>query len=151
MSQISKLLSGIEINQNVAAESTPIDSTNIYQEFYLPTDIVRGSSDSELRIPQLTGFSVLLNIAEGAKDTIEVDWVIEREVIGTGWVGLDSGTSVGAQAEGEKVWFDIYFNNLLDVNAEMLDSKFRFGIASDDVGSVWHGVASGYLSAYIDA
>jgi hypothetical protein len=65
MSLTNTLLSGVEINQNFTTDSTPLDILPTYQEFYLPPDMERGSIAGEIRIPDLTGFSVLLDVRSG--------------------------------------------------------------------------------------
>ncbi len=75
----------------------------LYQEFYLPTNIERGTDASEIRIPELTGFQILLNVT--SLDQV-VTWAVERERFGLGWTPVVNGVTTGAQAINSKVWFD---------------------------------------------
>lgn len=141
MGLASKLLSGIEYGQTTATSKTALAVSPLYQEFYLPTDIERGTAANEVRIPELTGFAVLLDIPEGARDTVILGWVFEREIFGVGWVDVTAGSTLGAQAEGDKVWFDVYFENMIPVDPAATADKFRIGLTGTTDVSVWHGVS----------
>lgn len=141
MALASKLLSGIEFSQTVATAKTALSATFLYQQFYLPTDIERGTRANEVRVPDLTGFAVLLDVADGAQDTVIVTWVFQREIFGVGWVTVTNGTTMGAQSDGDKVWFDIYFPSMIPVDPAATSDKFRIGITGTVDTSVWHGVS----------
>jgi hypothetical protein len=136
MSAANKLLSGIEFGQDVATNAVALSQSFTYQEFYLPDNIERGTAAGEIRIPGLTGFSVFLNIATGLQDTVTIDWVLEREVFGVGWTPAASGSTTGAQAEG-RVWFDIYFNKMVNVDPAAMEDKFRIGVTTTSNVSIW--------------
>ncbi len=145
MSLTNKLLSGIEFAQNAATATSFLTPSKIYQEFYLPTDIERGSRAGEIRIPELTGFSILIDVPTGTRDAIALDWVLQREVFGVGWVPVAIGATVGAQDEGERVWFDVYFDDLVVVDPAALTDKFRIGISTTATGiEVWRASGTGF-------
>lgn len=144
MSLTNKLLSGIEINQNIADTAAITSLFALYQEFYLPTNIERGTDASEVHIPELTGFQILLNVT--SLDQV-VTWAVERQRFGLGWTPVVNGVTTGAQAINSKVWFDIYFDELITVDPTALSDKFRLKIGPDGA-TVWYGVAPGYIAGY---
>lgn len=145
MSLTNKLLSGIEFAQDVATATSILSASVLYQEFYLPSDIERGTRAGEIRIPELTGFSVLLDVPIGERDTIVLDWVLEREVFGVGWIPVAEGQTIGAQDEGARVWFDVYFDNLVTVDPAALTDRFRIGVSTLTTSvEIWGAPATGY-------
>lgn len=123
--------SGIVVNQNQTPG--PDDALNIadgvwrYQEAELPSNHVRGTDASEQIIPPLTGWSAFVDVADGQATEATLDWTIEYQVFGLGWITAASGTTIGAQADGRKVWFDMYADKPIPVNSEMLSNRIRFG------------------------
>lgn len=146
MSLTNELLSGIEFGQNVATVTSALGISPIYQTFYLPTDIERGARAGEIRIPELSGLSVLLDVAAGTQETVSVDWALEREIFGSGWNPVVNGTTVGAQAEGDKVWFDIYFDDLVTIDPAALTDQFRFSLIGTTDTSVWRASVASTLA-----
>ncbi len=144
MTLANKLLSGIEINQNAATAATALTTLALHQEFYLPANIGRGTDASEVHIPELTGFQILLNVTSL---TQSVTWALEREVFGAGWQPVINGVTKGAQAINSKVWFDVYFDELVTVDAAALGDKFRIKINPQVDINIWHAVAPGYIAA----
>jgi hypothetical protein len=123
--------SGIVVNQN----QTPGDNDWLgiadyewrYQEATLPANYVRGSDASEQITPPLTGWSLLVDVADGQTTEATLEWVVEYQVFGLGWVEAASGTTIGAPADGRKVWFDLYVNDPIPVTQEMLSNRIRLG------------------------
>ncbi len=125
----NKLLSGIELSNDVA--STLLTTTAwVSQDFMLPQTIVRGTDDDELLIPPLTGFSVMVGVAEDNVPATVIEWKFERFIPAEGWELVESGLTNGAQAEGNKLWFDIYFDRLVTVDTVMLSRACRISVRS---------------------
>jgi hypothetical protein len=123
--------SGIVINQNqVPGDNDALDIADNawrYQEAALPSNYVRGTDATEQIIPRLSGWSVLVDVADGQATEATLDWTIQYQVFGIGWITAASGTTIGAPADGRKVWFDVYVDNPVPVNNEMLSNRIRFG------------------------
>lgn len=128
-SDVAVEYSGVEINQN--GETTgikPLGTGWLYQTFRFPKDYPRGVSGEEsVVVPKLCGFQVDLKVAEGKAYTATLDWRIDYWNPIDGWVGVTKGTEIGAQDEGDSVWFDIYFDPV-DIT-HFWWRKFRFGIS----------------------
>lgn len=128
---IAEQYSGIVINQNVR----PLDDDKLiitdeqwrYQEVFLPTNYSRGSTTEESITPPLTGWQALVDIEEGYAPYATLDWTIEYQVFGMGWIKLAEGTTIGAHADGGKVWFDMYADKPIDVEGEIERDRLRFG------------------------
>jgi len=149
MSLSNKLLSGIEINQNRADAELTLGTTPIYQEFRLPENIERGADNSEILIPPLSGFSFLSRVSTNTAEAVVVDWALERYLSSSGWVELTSGSCVGAQAEGSKVWFDIYFDDLITVDPALLTDILRIKIVGRASGGYTDRVVQ-YSGGYVE-
>ena len=134
MTSISASYSGVVINQN----GTPAlrydwrDSFNgdwVYQTFTLPTNYIRGSDPDEQIIPDLSGLQILLSIDNGYATAASLDYVLQYLVTDiSGWNTLSSGSVMGSHADGNKVWYDIFFPQTVPVNRDILSSQFRFGL-----------------------
>jgi hypothetical protein len=123
--------SGVIVNQNTAPGLTdfwPLTSTQIYQEFFLPSDIVRGEDSDEQRSPALSGFQLAVTIPTGTEADASFDWVLERNIFGVGWLPMDEGTVVGAHASGNRVWMNVYFTNAISIDSGFQTTRFRIGI-----------------------
>lgn len=134
MSVITEQYSGIVLNQN----QKPIDSTSNLnlldgnwriQEFFLPSNFIRGTDDEEIT-PALSGWQLLVSVEGGQATTATLDWRLEYDVFGIGWIKLTEGTTSGAFIDGNKVWFDMYFEAPLDVSGEIATSRFRLSFRS---------------------
>lgn len=134
MSLTSKLLSGVEVNQNRADQALNVAAA--YQEFYLPATITRGTGASEIITPPLTGFSVMVGIAEGTANAFVLDWELQRHFDGGDWQAITQGRTIGAPAEGDRVWIDNYFDEEIPVDPEMLNDKLRIKLTTASAGSV---------------
>lgn len=131
MSDLTEQYSGVVINQNVVPGSGDklAFSANAqwYQEFFLPSAHPRGSVDTEQIIPPLTGFHLLTEVAADREEITAIEWTLERQVIGTGWVVEGSGTSIGAPVSGSKVWFECKSDSPIDITSSTFDDRFRIG------------------------
>lgn len=123
--------SGVVLNQNI----TPTGSISVtdglkrYQEFFLPSDFRRGTSGEELVTPQLSGWQILCNVTDSS--IAKIEWTLEYDLFGTGWLNLASGTTTGAQAEASHVWMDMLFDNPVDINETVRTARLRFGFKAD--------------------
>lgn len=120
----SRLISGIEINQNqepLNLTDSLIPTAFAFQTFHLSDQYLRASADG----PPITGFQVCLNVSD--IDT-SVEYQFDYKLDDTQWVTIFTGTEVGSHAVGERIWFDIYFDKALPVTTPFLSRQFRFGI-----------------------
>jgi len=118
--------SGVVINQNqTSVASITTDGLWRYQEFFLPSDYARGSDADETIIPALTGIQLLAGVTDATAASI--DWTLQYDLFGSGWQTLASGTVASAQAVGDKIWIDIYFDSPLAITNDLLSERFRFG------------------------
>lgn len=133
-------LSGVIANQNTPPQHSS-DYFNIggdwyFQEFYLPDDIRRGVS-TEARVPDLTGFQVCVGVESGTESVASLSWEVDTYFIGHGWTTLDRGTTIGAQASGDMLWFDVYLNNPIPI-ADFYKNLFRLGVQARSRTGVIH-------------
>lgn len=124
--------SGIVLNQNATTTNPyswrPAGGGTIYQTFTLPANYQRGTSSSELRIPDLSGLQILTYIKPGAAIPATVDYQLTYFINASGgWQPLASGTVIGSHSDGQS-WFDIIFDNPVPVTQAMLSKQFRFSI-----------------------
>lgn len=135
MSNVCAEYSGVVIDQNVVTASlTP--SEIVYQEFRLPEDYLRGVKAGQTRFPGISGFQLLVEVAEGsaspsAEVPVKINFTIEQHNFGdTAWQVLAKGTVVGAQAEGERVWIDVILGTEIPVDVSMTTnvSELRIGV-----------------------
>lgn len=122
---------GIEYQSADYAERTTdiVAATDwLYQEFVLPGGYRRGDDDDVLW-PEIGGIQVKVSVAEGYEDTASISWSFETKAdTDDAWEILQKGVTIGAQASGEEVWFDIYFKEPVTLTEEQLSQRFRFGI-----------------------
>lgn len=127
--------SGIILNQNqppaLDTDNAEISSSWVYQEFYLPDNYQRGTNSNELSIPPLSGFQILVGIDEGYSSTATLDYTLDYYNLA--WNNLTTGTAIQAHMDGDKVWMDIYFDELANIGSDILDFKFRFGVRGRSV------------------
>lgn len=136
--------SGVVINQNQVPAASD-DWLNIgdqnwrYQEVFLPSDYVRGDDAGHQIIPPLTGWQLLVGIPAGTRATASLDWNCAYQQFGVGWVPLASGRQTGAHAEGDKVWFDMPFDEPADLTFETYVLRLRFGFRLiSGINKVWY-------------
>src|SRR4051812_38068521 len=136
-SKIVNDLSGVVVNQN--QKPGPADWTlpvgQVFQEFYLPTTYARGTTDERV-IPELSGFSIMF--ATTSLD-INVEWSLEYQVFGVGWIQLATGTETQASHIGERVWTNVFFDEPVDVPEEALVNRWHIGIkVINGISKVWY-------------
>lgn len=136
MSNVCADYSGVVIDQNVVTASLTPGGSFVYQEFRLPEDYQRGVKAGQVRLPGISGFQVLVEVAVGAasptaESPVKINYTIEQHNFGnSAWEVLAKGTAVGAQAEGEKVWIDAILGEEIPVDVSMTTnvSELRIGI-----------------------
>lgn len=155
MSDLARNYSAVIVNQNQKplADDDFLDVSDglwRYQEVFLPNDYPRGE---ERLLPPITGWQVMASVDDPT--TASLDWTLEYDLFGSGWIELASGGSTGAQATGNRVWFDMLFDIPVDVNETILDSRLRFGFKGADNGltGVWYAAPNplalkGFVKAY---
>lgn len=138
-SDLPTKFSGIVLNQNQKPGAT--DSLNIsdgawrYQEFFLPVNYERGIG-AEGRYPSLSGAQIMAGVTDVAAT---IEWKLQYQILGLGWLDLTSGTSTAAIV-ADKVWFDILFDNPALIDSTKAPSRFRLGFrqASPGISKVWY-------------
>lgn len=120
----------LDQNQKPVTSADYIDVTDglwRYQEAFLPANYPRGESSDERFLPPLSGWQVLVGVDEGYATTASLDWTLEYELFGVGWILLTQGTTIGTHADGDKLWFDAVFDQPIEVTETILVSRLRFG------------------------
>ena len=121
-------LSGVVINQNQVPASvndfSGVDGHWRYQEFILPSDYQRGSEAEEQRHPPISGFQLALGVPDA--DAVELEFKLERNVFGLGWLPQATGSLSGASAEGTLVWTTLYLDRPVEVDSDSSDDRWRF-------------------------
>lgn len=113
--------SGIILNQRTAPEHTDdLLSGATYQDFFLPSDYVRGVDD-EVQIPALTGVQIFAN---ATSKSISLTVSLQRYDLLLGWVAVTSATITEAPFVGAQ-WLSVFFPDLVDVPAAWTTSRFR--------------------------
>lgn len=119
---------GIVLNQNQRPDdlaSWTVDNTAWHiQEFLFPGDYRRGTEADELRYPDLCGFQLMVNIAEGYASTASLEYRVEYKLFGIPWKTATEGTMVGAHTDGDQVWYDVYFDPI-SINDELAEARWR--------------------------
>lgn len=140
VSSLTRDYSGVVINQDVAPATgsstlAAYVGVPVYQDFFLPDDYRRGTDDGELRWPALSGFQVLVTVADGFADQAALEWTVDRFELGTGWIPQASGVAIGAPADG-RVWMTVYLDRPLEVIDDTVRDRYRFSVAGRLDGSV---------------
>lgn len=127
---MTRFLNGISINQNGSRVGLwSLIEGWTYQTFRLPADYPLGiTGGTNIRVPELSGFELNVNIAAGKASSAALDYVIEYWDDRKGWTRVAKGTEVGAPADGENVWFKVDFKPV-DVNTFWW-KRFRLGVKS---------------------
>lgn len=144
---LSKSLSSIVVNQDQSPESgdfTVVDSTWRYQEFFFPTDYRRGTDPDEQRYPALTGLQIALEVSD--EDAVDLEFVIERNIFGLGWVSEATGAVLSASEAGNVVWVDFYLDEPLEVSQDDADDRWRFGFRGT-ADKAWASVPNPLVNA----
>jgi hypothetical protein len=151
--ETSHLFAGVEINQDRTPDPNDflVPTDWQYQTFRLPSWYKRGGTGTQgavveshdqfakpyhdEAIPDIVGFAVNVEIDGSATDAY-LDYTLEFDLPSVGWQRLASGTSYGAQAGGNRVWFDIYFDNAIEIPRDLLSVQYRFGVRGN-VDKLW--------------
>lgn len=84
-----------------------------------------------------------------------VDWTLEYQLFGVGWLKLASGTTTETHLTGPRVWLDLVFDNPVVITEEMLSQRFRLGFKSDsltsNVSKVWYSTPNPLASQFASA
>lgn len=149
--RISSQLSGIIINQNLpykidneTINYEDIDNylynkyqpfKTVLQEFKLPANFKRRSSNILEKIPKLTGFQINLN---AIADDFKIVYTLQVRNSDRGWVSLLKDEAIGSK-QGLQ-WFTVLFKPF-KLESKYLNSKFRLIIQNAS------GVKTFYLSS----
>jgi hypothetical protein len=136
-----KNLSGIVINQDQApmsnADKAAISQDWRYQEFILPTDYARGTEAGEIRYPSLSGISLAMEVPD--LDAVELEFYLERNVFGLGWLSQATGSVLRASATGTLVWVDVYLEKPVEIDTDSYNDRWRFSFRGTG-GNAWLSV-----------
>ncbi len=130
MANVCAEYSGVVIDQNVVTAPLTPGAGFYYQEFRLPERYQRGEKAGQERYPGISGFQLLTSIADGSAQTATLNYTVEQKNFGSSaWEVLATGTVVGAQAEGERVWVDVILGAEIPVDESMATnvSELRSG------------------------
>jgi hypothetical protein len=118
--------------------SFAVGTFDLVQEFVLPRDFARGITGGNGKVPALTGLQLLVDIDQGYQDVAALDYELTRHELNVGEVSLASGTAIGNDLSGDKVWFTIYFDEPIDVEEGWIDQgRFRFLIHGRSAGTAF--------------
>lgn len=122
------------INQNApvtntvqVANKSTYQSQWIYQTFHLPEDYQVGTTQEEIKFPDLSGVQVQVNIQEGFASSATIDYKLDQYVPSSGWTSLIVGKQIGAATTGQ-TWVDILFDAPQPITASVVQSLFRVGV-----------------------
>ena len=156
MSSLIEKFSGVVINQNVRPDSDHYHDVSshpwTYQEVFLPNDYPRGADGSEIIYPDLSGIQVLSSVTDA--DTAAYEWTLEYQIFGLGWVELGSGSSTGCHATGTHVWFDILFEDPIEITETISGARLRIGLRTTaGIDKIWYSAPNplaldGFVKAY---
>jgi hypothetical protein len=136
------------INQNqrptLETDWVTVSNSWYYQTFLLPSNIRRGTRSDETRYPELSGYQILVSIADGYADSATLDYVLQTDVFGVGWVTYAEGTAIGAHADGPKVWFDIIFDQPVELTMQLAGQRWRIGFSGRSSSNADHNILVPY-------
>jgi hypothetical protein len=123
---LTEQLSGIVINQNQAKTfSAQANFGYIYtQEFFFPADYRRGTEIGELRYPDFTGFQLFVHVLDGYAEQASVEYTVEYQVFGLGWIQVASGVAIGAPADGD-VWITASLDEPVEIDSTKVAARWR--------------------------
>jgi hypothetical protein len=130
---VANSLSGILINQNAPALVNdefllyPLDNNWVYQDFILPDDYQRGVDTDEIRLPDISGIQVFLQMDESIDVYVGVDFVLQHQIFGVGWQTVAEGVITGRTVT-DAAWLTSYFDETISVGLADLVDRFRIGI-----------------------
>lgn len=123
---LTERFSGIVLNQN--QQSTAgfgASSGGVFvQEFFLPADYRRGTEIGELRYPELSGFQLFVHVLDGCSQQASVEYVVEYQVFGLGWVPVASGVAIGTPADGD-VWITAAFEEAVEIDSIKASARWH--------------------------
>lgn len=128
--------SGIVINQNqVPASGTdflvPDGVSWVIQEFFLPVDYRRGTDSGELQYPALSEIHLLVGVDDAMNETASIEFKLEYQVFGLGWIELTTGTATGTHVDGDKVWMHLILPDLIEMDKTKAESRMRIQLLPD--------------------
>jgi hypothetical protein len=131
---VTSTYSGIVLEQNAQATGLldwrgEYNSQAFYQTFYLPSSYVLGTTDTELRVPNLSGLQVMVHIDEGYAATATLSYTLDYFIPGSGWANLISGQTIGNHTDG-RCWMNLIFPKAVETNATIASSLLRLGIVT---------------------
>lgn len=130
ISPLARKYSGIVFNQNQTPSPTDFisvaDDLWRFQDLFLPESYARGVEGDRF-VPDLSGFHLCVGVDEGYADTAALDWKLEYNVFGLGWIPLAEGTAIGAPFDGDRVWMEVFFKEPVEVTETILNSRLRIG------------------------
>lgn len=147
-SDLPSKFSGIVVNQNQKPGATDFlaisDGAWRYQEVFLPANYQRGTG-GEGRYPSLSGAQFLVGITDIAAT---IEWKLQYQVFGLGWLDLASGISATPAIIADKVWFDILFNNPVPIDSTKVTARFRLGFrqATPGISKLWYSAPNPFVS-----
>lgn len=130
--------SGVVLNQNAIPTGWHTPTATIYQTFHLPSDFSRGTNESEIRIPSLSGLQVFCQIAQGLGDQAQIQWSLSSLNASGPWLPTTaaSGTTTGTYTDNGPSWFDIIFAEPVPVTAAQLSDTWIIALTFTDIAGV---------------
>ena len=100
-----------------------VTSGTVYQDFFLPSDYVRGPQSTEPLIPLLTGFQVAM---QSSATNIDLGWQIDHLDATNNWNMLAAGTILQAPITNTLFWASCFASTPITINPLWLKDRFRF-------------------------
>jgi hypothetical protein len=144
LNSLAPIYSGVVVNQNVAPASGndafAFEDDFVIQEFFLPDGYRRGTESDEITFPSISGIQIMVECLVNSQ-VAEVEWFLEYDLFGTGWVRSGSGTATGLANAAPRSWFNIFFDDPVEVTEANVDTRMRIGIKSTkNVTKWWYSV-----------
>lgn len=123
---LTERYSGIILNQNQAKTSSANANFggSFTQEFFLPADYRRGTEAGELRYPDLSGVQIFVTVLSGYAEQASVQYQVEYQVFGLGWIRVAEGVAIGAPSDGE-VWITAAFDQPVEIDPIKAAARWR--------------------------
>lgn len=147
-SDLPEKFSGVVVNQNQKPGVTDFldisDGAWRYQEVFLPANYQRGTG-GEGHYPSLSGAQIMVGVTDV---TTVIEWKLQYQVLGLGWIDLTAGTSTTPAAIADQVWFDILFDNPVPIDSTKVTSRFRLGFRqiTPGISKVWYSAPNPLIS-----
>lgn len=127
--------SGVVFSQN-SQHTGSVTSGTVYQDFFLPSDYVRGPDSATPQIPLLTGVQVAIT---ATSTNIDLGWGIDHLDINGNWDALARGTAYQAAVVGEFFWISLFSDVTVTIQDNWLNDRFRFFVTlGTDVTNVYY-------------